>query len=312
MLFSGVYILWPDPLVVSVMDDAEVGALLRMRATGHILYSPAWIWTYRNLPGLARLRWEAARKSKTLHFMCCARETDRMLRRFRFPGRHVSISSYVNEHVFQVTHEAKEYDAVYAAAMVPYKRMHLAREVARLLIQTYGSSRTPEGDYDLPSFEPAIAHASYNRGWVAAEEVVARFNRARVGLALSAVEGAMLATVEYMLCGLPVVSTPCRGGREEFFDERYVKMVEPHSDAVARGVAELIARQIDPMLVRQETLEKLERHRRRLCAYIRDIIRETGASVPSEDRVYERIFGTSRGTVACFVPERYYERKGLV
>jgi hypothetical protein len=42
----------------------------------------------------------------------------------------------------------------------------------------------------------------------------------------------MLASVEYMLCGLPQVSTPCRGGREPFFDERFVQWLT-HGGAVA-------------------------------------------------------------------------------
>lgn len=45
-------------------------------------------------------------------------------------------------------------------------------------------------------------------------QVCAALNRGEVGLALSELEGACWASTEYLLCGLPVVSTPCSGGRE--------------------------------------------------------------------------------------------------
>ncbi len=78
---------------------------------------------------------------------------------------------------------------------------------------------------------------------------------------MSAVEGANYATVEYMLTGLPVVSTESIGGRSEFFDDDYVKVVDADPKAVARGVREMIDRDIDPELIRRRTLEKVERHR---------------------------------------------------
>jgi glycosyltransferase involved in cell wall biosynthesis len=42
--------------------------------------------------------------------------------------------------------------------------------------------------------------------------------RAVVGLCLSTVEGSNYASMEYMLAGLPIVSTPSIGGREVYFD----------------------------------------------------------------------------------------------
>jgi hypothetical protein len=44
-------------------------------------------------------------------------------------------------------------------------------------------------------------------------------NRSRVGLCLSAHEGASLASAEYSLAGVPIVSTPSKGGRDVLFQE---------------------------------------------------------------------------------------------
>ncbi|MFI5322346.1 MAG: hypothetical protein ACHQ6U_02155 [Thermodesulfobacteriota bacterium] len=68
------------------------------------------------------------------------------------------------------------------------------------------------------------------------EEMADALNRCMVGLCLSAEECGMYASVQYMLCGLPVVSTRSKGGRDEFFYDRYVKIVDDDSKAVRKGV----------------------------------------------------------------------------
>lgn len=312
MLFSGVYLLSEDPLIVSCQGAAEIRAALGIPRPADILLHPTWLITAKSLPGFLRFRWLAARKGKTLHFMRNAEQEDRLLRRLRVPGDLVNIASYIDDQAFRITGEAKRYDAVYAARMVGYKRLWLAGSVRSLFVQTYGECRKPDGSYDLHRYEPAISHCDFNRGWVSVDELVASYNRARVGLSLSKVEGAMLASVEYMLCGLPQVSTPCRGGREQFFDTRFVAIVDEEPKAVAAAVQELIDRKIDPDLVRGETLKKLRVHRERLCDYVIRIIERRGKKkAPDRDRLLDRIFGEPGGISARHVHFKRFKKYGF-
>jgi glycosyltransferase involved in cell wall biosynthesis len=311
MLFSGVYELWPDPLVVSCLDGAEMMAAFRIPRQADILVHPAWMQTARTLPRLIRDSVRAGNFGKRAHFMCCSPESDRLLRTLRFPGALVSISAYLNESLYRVTDAPKQYDAVYAARMAPYKRLHLAAQVSSLFVQTYGSCRTADGVYDLHRYEPSVSHCDFNRTWLTQDELVTIYNRARVGLALSRREGAMLASVEYMLCGLPVVSTRCSGGRELFFDDAYVRIVDASAEAVAAGVREVIARRVDPQVVRTRTIQKLQRHRERLCDYVIQVIRSRGALPPPRDRLLDTIFGSDRGARGSFVPLRDFAARGF-
>jgi len=93
-------------------------------------------------------------------------------------------------------------------------------------------------------------------------------NRASCGLILSALEGANYASSEYLLCGVPVVTTKSLGGRDEFFDSRHVIYVEATPDAVEAGVAEMNSRQIDRTEVRTSVLAKSLEHRRRLIGLL--------------------------------------------
>ncbi len=311
MLFSGVYVLWTDPLIVSCWGDSQVSAALHIPRAADVIVHPEWLLTPRGLPRLLRFWFEGKRLGKRLHFMTCADESNRMLRRIGLPGDLVSASTYINEHAFRISGGEKRYDAVYAAQMKTFKRLHLAALVHSLFVVTYGDCVSSDGSYDLPRFEPTIGHSDYNKGWISQEELVPIYNSARVGLALSACEGAMLACVEYMLCGLPLLSTPCRGGREQFFDDRYVKVVDPAAPAVAQGLRDLIERRISPELVRAETLKKLQVHRERFCDYIIGIIKSRSSEPPTRDRLMHEIYGSEDGSRSRFVPLRDFQRHGF-
>jgi hypothetical protein len=54
MLFSGVYVLWNDPLIVSCLGETELLAALRVpRAADVIVHSP-WLLTAKSLSKLFR------------------------------------------------------------------------------------------------------------------------------------------------------------------------------------------------------------------------------------------------------------------
>ena len=66
----------------------------------------------------------------------------------------------------------------------------------------------------------------------------------------------MFSLMEYLLAGLPVVSTRSKGGRDFFYDRRYVKVVNATPNAVWKGVQDIGRLKIDPEFVRSETLKK--------------------------------------------------------
>ncbi len=101
------------------------------------------------------------------------------------------------------------------------------------------------------------------------EEVNQAINRAHVGLCLSPVEGAMFASTEYLLAGLPVVTTESKGGREILFDDLYCSTVADDPSAVADAVCQWKMRAVSPELIRAKTMDKLKTHRARLDNLVR-------------------------------------------
>ena len=117
---------------------------------------------------------------------------------------------------------------------------------------------------------------------LAPAEVNVVLNRARVGLCLSAAEGAMFASMEYMLAGLPVVSTPNLGGRDFFFDPDYCLTVPANAGAVRAAVESLVARNIPASYIRSRTLARAERERGHFIELLRQAGRHRAPSVGRE------------------------------
>ncbi|HEV2171727.1 MAG TPA: hypothetical protein VGR40_12305 [Candidatus Binatus sp.] len=93
-------------------------------------------------------------------------------------------------------------------------------------------------DYrDITKYDAAEIH------WDIGESDVNEINGDGLcGLALSAIEGACYASTEYLLCGLPVVSTESVGGRDAYYDSENAVMVAASPQDVMRGVSTVLAR----------------------------------------------------------------------
>jgi hypothetical protein len=210
------------------------------------------------------------------------------LRRQGVPALHCSPSALVRDDFFKPSPGRQpKFDAIYDAKWADVKRHDLAGRVQSLALIAPPPWR-PETGCTIDYFRRAHAAVrratwisqpwgSTKRRWISHEQINAAYNQARVGLCLSRYEGAMLVGIQYLLAGLPVVTTRHIGGRDEFFDPSYVRWVEDDPDAVAGAVDELGSLNLDPQMIREATLAKVRQHRARFQAWTqRAILAEGG------------------------------------
>jgi glycosyltransferase involved in cell wall biosynthesis len=211
-----------------------------------------------------------------------------------------SSNAFVDEVTFRPVPEVEQdYDAVYNAAMMPWKRHGLASSVetcAHIFYQKdhYGQKETLSYLASLRSKMPH--HRFVNEvadgkiAMIASPEVNSVLAQSRVGLCLSAEEGAMFASMEYLLAGLPVVSTPNIGGRDMFSDPEFWLTVPDTTTSISNAVAEMASRRVPAARIRARTLERVHEHRARLRSAVADA---TAGSVvlPSNlgDSVYRKV-----------------------
>jgi glycosyltransferase involved in cell wall biosynthesis len=152
------------------------------------------------------------------------------------------------------------FDAIYVARLDPDKRHELAKDINSLsLVYGHSLSQAHSTAYEQARqvFPDAFfANHSLSAGGDLAPEMVCRLlGHARVGLCLSAVEGSMRSSMEYLLAGVPVVSTPSLGGRDRYYVAPYCRVVEANPSAVAGAVRELAAKGLDRQKIRQHVAQ---------------------------------------------------------
>jgi glycosyltransferase involved in cell wall biosynthesis len=259
------------------------------------LISPTW-----SIEDEAQAKW--MRTHAVLHrlrhprhqliFLCSSPAEHDLLHHFGEAAIFLNKTCVTSEEVFRPLPDVPvEFDAIYNAQLVPWKRHELALDVPSCAFVFY---RDPGGASSRESAAALIArHARSAPRHVfinamdedgepvrlAPADVNRHLNRASVGLCLSEVEGAMFASTEYMLAGLPVVSTPNRGGRDTYFDPDTCLTVPADPRSVAEAVAALKARAIPRARIRARVLKQLEHDRRRFLDLINSIHEEAGSNL---------------------------------
>ena len=268
MRSKSAYVLYRDPLVVAgsfgLIDDLPAGGPIT------VLFHPPW-WLHP--VGALRLKQkiQALRRRRPARVIVCANTWEELCfaSAVGLEARWHNQNIHARERVFypdSLQPGAQSYEAIYAAALEPYKRIGMARGVASLYVLTYKSGQT--GGWDLHKEYPELATAKYNQQFLGEDAVRLLYSASDCGLALSRVEGAMWAAMEYMLCGLPVVSTRSFGGRDQFRDDYYWRTVASSPEAVAAGVRAWRKNPPDRQEVRRRVLAKVEEGRSRFAQFV--------------------------------------------
>ncbi len=190
-------------------------------------------------------------------------------------------NAFLDENKYTIIKNNKKYNAVMNAHMSPYKRIELAKNVPNCCLVTYlvkGVSQSEEYAKHILSLPymsfPQFDGSTWQR--YNTDQICEIYVQSGCGLILSAEEGACFAATEYLLCGLPVVTTPSVGGREAFFDPDYVVWTEPTPEAVAEAVQKAISLPISPQEIRERTLAKMKKVRETYCDILSSLARKDG------------------------------------
>jgi uncharacterized protein (TIGR01627 family) len=200
----------------------------------------------------------------------------------------------VSEQIFRPLPDALvKFDAVYNARFDPRKHHELASCIPRVAYISFATGLTGTHDDQRALLADTLArhreHALLNPVKdglpvrLPPDGVNKGLNRAAVGLCLSRVEGSNYASMEYMLAGLPVVSTPSIGGRDVYFDHEICTICDPHPDSVWEAVRNMRARNIPREYVRDRALAKIEPERRRFLSLVDDLSERLGGKRRYQD-----------------------------
>lgn len=299
------YVMSTEPLVIFTLCSNEVPAgaaatyapdLLENRRALHLLHSS---WTLEHgLPkrfaaDIARMRQQLP-KSEVL--MLCSNEQEVMAcHEAGIPAILGNGLIFTDERIWRPVPavERQRFTAVYNGRLDSFKRHELASGIDDLLL-LYNWSLDHEQDDAARRVRNLLPHATFiNHGGAGYRplskiETNAWLAQADIGLCLSATEGCMRASMEYLLAGLPVVSTESIGGRDRYFHPAYTRVVKPDPSEVATAVAGLRGLALDRNAIRAHISQVLAFERHNLLLTLNSHIR--------------RRFGLSHDVLSAFQP----------
>jgi len=269
-----------------VFDDGScsIEYLCHFIGSGHLLINPWWsmrnhdTWTIR-LKKLAEI--SAGYPNIKIVFLCNDPLEIPIAERAGFKGLLVNHNAFSQEAVFQIIDVPKKYKSIYNAKLTSFKRHFLASKIDGLALMYSRFGDTPK---NFESLKQKLPNAIFLNGdprtheyqTFNSKQVAYHLNQSESGLCLSEVEGAMYGSIEYLLCGIPIVSTPSLGGRDVFFDNDHCSIVPPEPEAISNAVCDLISRRLDPQKIRSQTLRKIHEQRSTFISFINKIKAENG------------------------------------
>lgn len=191
-------------------------------------------------------------------------------------GNH---NAFINENVFIIEEDTiKKYDLVINSAFNLYKRRYLAKKITNTVhIGYYQGKNNVEDPINgiYANFENnIISDATYK--YLNKRDIVHIYNISRIGGIFSEVEGACYSSSEYLLCGIPVLSTYSKGGRDIFYNETNSIVCNATERDVKQSFDCMIENidKYDKYKIRNDHIEKMDEIRNNVTSYVKDLIED--------------------------------------
>ena len=237
-------------------------------------------------------------------FLCNYYDQVLLAKKWGFSAILFNQNALINQDVFKINETInKEYKLVLNTRPDTIKRPWLASGVTDLAI-LQGYNYFQDRFWDLNQLNPKYI----NQERLQPSQVNDILNASYVGGIFSEKEGANYATGEYLLAGIPVVSTRSTGGREVWLNDYNSITIDPNEQDVSKAVEQLIARiqsgEIDAKKIRDDFISMTNYFKNNLRELIHDIagtymLSEVDAKEIFYKLVHEKIqknMNTSYGT----------------
>lgn len=211
------------------------------------------------------------------YFLFNSEEEMKIYRSGGFDGDLINQNTWLdaNDGMYPLPEKEKIYDAIYVARHSPFKRHVLTNLVPRLALvmgNTHGN----------PAHETLPSYVYKNEAPLPLDQVREKINMSRCGLILSDTEGACFASSEYLLCGIPVVSTKSHGGRDVWYDKSNSIICDPTEASVRDAVAYVNSREWDCLQIRKNHLTLMDIFKRKFINKLEYIFYKRGVDIVAD------------------------------
>ena len=184
-------------------------------------------------------------------------------------------NAFLNENKFKILGNLPRfYDLVIDSAFHEYKNTEKAKKVGNVL--HIGYFKRPKKHFDdivIPSYGKLVNFVDGEYKLMNKIQINTFYNQSRVGGIFSECEGACLASSQYLLAGLPVISIKSKGGRDIWYNEYNSVICDNDEDSIYNAhqlaLQKLESGEFNREKIRELHLNQMDEHRNTLIEYIK-------------------------------------------
>lgn len=221
-------------------------------------------------------------------FLCPDKDTFNGYTSYNIPCFIFNRNALLDYNDYFIYNDNKKYDSIYNANLYKYKRHELILNINNLGLIYYLRNdknkiyyiNDDEIEYGknlenklskLNNITLLNKQNGYYK-YLTKDEICKYYGQTYSGLILSDIEGICLVSMEYLLSGLPVISTKNKGGRDYFLENEEFSITNINDTDIQYYINYYKEKNIDSKNIRNTTINKIDKHRKEFLLFIKDYI----------------------------------------
>jgi glycosyltransferase involved in cell wall biosynthesis len=217
-----------------------------------------------------------------LYIMCNTYRELKIIKFFGISGIYCNQNCFIDERIFNISNQIIIYNVVYNGVLRKFKRHYLLKKIDKIAIITYNFKNINYRNKLISILPKSTSWLNYSNNnttkFLNEFEISEIYCKSKVGVALSKKEGSMYAVGEYLLCGLPIISTKSKGGRDIFLNERNSIISKANPISLNKAFNDLTSKEYNPEFIREQFLEIIKIHRNEFLLLIKKIYEQNNYS----------------------------------
>mgnify|MGYP001422394894 CR=1 FL=1 len=309
------YLFNKDPYILTVLESINDLQLFSeiIGKNKDVVYLKFFSWTLFDKPGILErtiFDYNCHLKKFPKHKIILLLNTYEEYIYFNKEGlecRFINHNALVDPKIFKPKYISKKYDIVYNGRLEIGKRHYLLKSCKNIALISASILRQNNlklnylkylqnilDDAKILNFLKPIKlkelKSFKNMPILNPDTVSDIINQSKVGVILSHKEGACYASIEYLLCGIPVVSTANIGGRNLFLDKRFCKFSFSNSYSIKKTISKVLKENIPSDFIRSETIKNIQPHIEKIKKLIHELYIEYGITNADIDRNWDKFY----------------------
>lgn len=162
--------------------------------------------------------------------LCNTPEEKNLCDKQKIYSSFINKNCFIDESIFHIKENInKEYDGIYATSIKERKRLYLLKDIPKIaILKNFNQEEHKHLNVENLNI--------INNSIINKEEICEYYNKALFGCIFSIQDCSSSVSCEYMLCGLPVLTTRSSGGRNIWYNKYNHILIEPNQNSLKEAI----------------------------------------------------------------------------